>query len=384
MDGNKTLGVYLHIPFCLSKCPYCDFCSIPGADKRTKNRYLSALLKNMTQLSPQAEGYLVDSVFIGGGTPTTLPPQDLKKLIDTLYRAYFVTEDAEFTVEVNPATVSRKYAELLVAWGVNRVSIGLQSADDGELKALGRIHTVRDFEESYRILRDAGMENINLDLMYGIPTQTTESFLNTLKYAVSLDPEHISAYGLQLEPGTPFFDRRDTLALPGEDAEYSMYCYAEEYLRENGYEHYEISNYAKPGKRCRHNMKYWNSEPYLGFGAAAHSDFGGCRYGYVSDLRAYSDAIESGGSDGRIYAEREIHTPASTETEYVMLRFRLREGVDKKVYEALFGRSFDSKYAQRLEPFEAGGFIKNDADSCRLTTDGMYVSNTILSSILDF
>ncbi len=381
---NKTLGIYLHIPFCLSKCGYCDFCSVAGSDKRAKKRYLSALTRNMTQLSRQAQDYLVDSVFIGGGTPTSLQPQQLKKLIDDLYRAYYVVESAEFTVEANPATVSKKYAELLVAGGVNRVSIGLQSADDAELRALGRIHTVKDFEESYRIFRSAGIENINVDLMYGIPGQTTESFLNTLKYAVSLEPEHISAYGLQLEPGTPFFEHKDTLDLPDEDTEYSMYCYADEYLRESGYEHYEISNYAKPGKRCRHNLKYWNCEPYLGFGASAHSDFGGWRYGYVADLKRYVDAVEAGGAGERLCAERAVHTPASAETDYVMLRLRLSDGIDKKIYEALFGRPFDAKYADRLKPFEEGGFVKNDETSCRLTTDGMYVSNTILSSILDF
>ena len=336
----------------------------------------------MRIMGKKAEGYVVDSVFFGGGTPTSIGESELKRLIAELYDCFYVLDDAEFTVEANPATVNKRFANTLKECGVNRVSLGLQSAHANELKKLGRIHSLEDFEESYHLLRDAGIENINVDVMFGIPDQTAESFLNTLKYVVSLRPEHISAYGLQIEPGTPFFEHRDTLVLPGEDEEYSMYVYASEFLSENGYGHYEISNFALPGFECKHNKKYWNVDSYLGLGCAAHSLFGGERFGRCEDIQQYVSAIKHGALDSTVVS-REVMTLEAMESEYVMLRMRLGEGVDKKAYKALFGFDFDSKYGSKLKNFVDGGFVISDDLSCRFTTDGMYVSNSVLSSILD-
>ena len=382
-NPEKPLGLYVHIPFCLSKCAYCDFCSFPGSSKKLRARYLDALLKNAEEMGRRASEYYCDTVFIGGGTPPLIGDAAFRRLTDGLYRSFYVTDNAEITVEMNPATVEKRFARSLLECGVNRVSIGLQSADDRELKLLGRVHTVRDFEKSFELLRNAGFDNINVDVMYGIPDQTPESFYNTLKYVVSLGPEHISAYGLQLEEGTPFWQLRDQLRFPDEDAEYAMYCYACEYLTENGYNHYEISNFARPDRECRHNKKYWNGDRYIGLGCSAHSSFEGMHYGYTDDPEAYIGCMERGEPSDSLCSEREQQTVDSLETEYVMLRFRLAEGIDKRIYRALFGADFDVTYRKRLEPFIAGGFVTDTPECCALTADGMYVSNTILSSVLD-
>ena len=376
------IGIYLHIPFCLSKCEYCDFCSVAGSSKRLRSRYLSALEAHMQLLSKKLDNCFVDTVFIGGGTPPVIGEGAFRSLSDSLYKYFYVADNAEFTVEVNPATVTKKLARTFVDCGVNRVSIGLQSANENELRQLGRIHTVKEFEDSYNLLRNAGIENINIDLMYGIPNQTPESFLNTLKYAVSMRPEHISAYGLQIEPGTPFYNKKDSLLLPSEDDEYSMYVYASEYLAINGYSHYEISNFARPDFQCKHNKKYWNNDPYVGIGCAAHSFIGGERYGYCDGIEEYIDCIKHKDLDAAI-VDKEVIDSDVMESEYVMLRLRLADGIDKKVYKALFGIDFDTKYRERLNGYIEGGFVTDTPERCCLTIDGMYVSNTILSSILD-
>lgn len=381
-NDPKPLGLYCHIPFCKSKCAYCDFCSVAGSSKRARAAYVDALCREMKEMGKKAEGYAVDSVFIGGGTPTLLGESLFKKLISHMYDEFYVAESAEFTVEANPATVTKKLAETLVQCGVNRVSLGLQSVHQNELRILGRIHTLKDFEKSFDILRKAGIDNINVDVMFGIPEQTAESFLNTLKHVVSLRPEHISAYGLQIEPGTPFFARKDELPLPSEDEEYSMYIYSCEFLEQHGYGHYEISNFALPGRECRHNKKYWNGDPYLGIGCAAHSFFGGERFGRCEDIARYVSEVKHKAL-GSTVESREVITLSSFESEYVMLRMRLSEGVIKKDYKALFGFDFDEIYGEKLKSYEKAGFVINGAESCRFTADGMYVSNTVLSSILD-
>lgn len=382
VNDPKTLGLYCHIPFCKSKCAYCDFCSVAGSGNHARSVYVDALCREIAEMGKRAEGYAVDSVFIGGGTPTLLGDSLFKKLISCMYDEFFVADSAEFTVEANPATVTKKLAETLVRCGVNRVSLGLQSVHQNELKLLGRIHTLEDFEKSYEILRMAGITNINVDVMFGIPEQTAESFLNTLKHVVSLHPEHISAYGLQIEPGTPFFARKDELPLPSEDEEYSMYIYACEFLEQHGYGHYEISNFALPGKECRHNKKYWNGDQYIGLGCAAHSFFGGERFGRCEDISQYVSSVKHKALDSTVDS-REVITLSSFESDYVMLRMRLAEGVNKKAYKTVFGFDFDERYADKLKPYVDAGFVINGPDACRFTTDGMYVSNTVLSSILD-
>ncbi len=379
---GKTLGLYFHIPFCLSKCPYCDFYS--GTDTAAVSRYTDALVLHMEDYAASAASYDVDTVFFGGGTPTVLPLPRLLDLIDGLYDNFTLQESAEFTIEANPATISASGLRRLRRAGVNRLSMGLQSADPGELKALGRIHSFEDFTESFRAARKAGFSNINIDLMYGIPNQTIESLTETLERVFALDPEHISLYGLRIEEGTPFAERKGKLALPGEDAEWEMYARAVELLAEHGWAQYEISNFAKPGRQCLHNLRYWNCEEYLGFGPGAHSYFGGRRFAYRRDLEAYIASLEYPGSVPDLLSEDYALRPSERLGEYVMLRMRLTDGVNTDDFAARFGISFEKMFAKYLPLYLDNGFMKQEDRRYFFTPKGMFVSNYILSAMLDF
>lgn len=380
---KEKLGIYIHIPFCKSKCGYCDFCSHPPI-KGESERYLNALMLNMQDFAGAAEGYTVDTVFIGGGTPTLLTPKQMKALVACLRASFKVEKDAEFTVEANPGTVDKSYLRALASMGVNRISFGLQSADDRELAALGRIHTREEFLQSYKAARAAGFRNINVDLMYGIPHQSAESFANTLSFVRQLAPEHISVYGLKIEEGTPFYEKRDSLPLPDEETEYKMYRAAHTTLGTDGYKHYEISNYARPGFESRHNKRYWLDEKYLGFGVSAHSYFENQRYAYTEDMEAYMQEMEHPNNMADILSECTDIDVFTQETEYVMLRMRLFDGVNLDEYRRTFGRDFAAKYGDKLHRYIDGGFVTLDARRCAFTVKGMYVSNYILSEMLDF
>nr|MBQ5811136.1 radical SAM family heme chaperone HemW [Clostridia bacterium] len=380
---NKKLGIYVHIPFCKSKCGYCDFCSHTPKENEV-DRYLNALMLNIQDFSGAANGYTVDTVFIGGGTPTLLSKKQMKALVECIRTSFKIEKGAEFTVEANPGTVDKRYLTSLVNMGINRISFGLQSASDIELRALGRIHTRDEFSESFKAARAAGFKNINVDLMYGIPHQTKESFDNTLSFVKSLSPEHISVYGLKIEEGTPFYEKQDTLPLPDEETEYKMYKEAHTTLADAGYKHYEISNYARRGFESKHNMRYWLDELYLGFGVSAHSYFGGQRYAYTDDIEAYISEMEHPTSMESILSECTTINVYTRETEYVMLRLRLFDGLSLSDYRREFGRDFISKYGDKLARFIEGGFMKLSTDSIAFTVKGMYVSNYILSELLDF
>lgn len=380
---KEKLGIYVHIPFCKSKCGYCDFCSHPPRDGEI-DRYLNALMLHMQDLSGAAADYSIDTVFIGGGTPTLLTKKQMKSLVTCVRETFALEKDAEFTVEANPGTVDKAYLRALVSMGVNRISFGLQSANDRELRALGRIHTRDEFTESYKAARAAGFRNINVDLMYGIPHQTTESFAETLAFVKALAPEHISVYGLKIEEGTPFYEKRDSLPLPDEETEYAMYRKADTELSAAGYKHYEISNYARPGFASRHNKRYWLDEKYLGFGVAAHSYFGNQRYAYTVDMEKYMLEMEHPRDMANILTECTDIDVFTQETEYVMLRMRLFDGVSLADYRATFGSDFAAKYGEKLKRYIDGGFVTMDARHCAFTVKGMYVSNYILSEMLDF
>ena len=383
MEEKETLGIYIHIPFCKSKCGYCDFCSHPPAAGEVE-RYINALLLHMQDFSAAAAGYTVDTVYFGGGTPTLLTAKQLCTLLCGVRDSFAVAKNAEITTEANPGTVDRHALRTLQKGGFNRISFGLQSADDAELRALGRVHTVADFTRAYADARRAGFENISLDLMYGIPHETRESFRRSLEFARDLAPEHLSVYGLKIEEGTPFYDRRGSLPLPDEETEYNMYFDAHRLLCDAGYEHYEISNFARPGFRSRHNLRYWLDAKYLGFGVAAHSYFNNQRYAYTTDIGAYMREMESPTDMASILAECTDIDVFTKETEYVMLRLRLFEGVSLADYRHTFGRDFLAKYGKKLERYIAGGFVRVTAASVALTAKGMYVSNYILSDLLDF
>ncbi len=381
-NNRKKLGLYVHIPFCAAKCAYCDFYSFVPQDEEIQRHYVAALQLQMEDFAPLCREYTVDSVFIGGGTPTLLPPKLLHRVLNTLWRNYSMTDDVEITMEANPATVDFKGLRKLYREGVSRLSMGLQTVHPRELGALGRIHTKEDFERSFSDARDAGFENINVDLMYGIPHQNEASFFKSLDTAALLAPEHLSVYGLKIEEGTPFFAARDTLPLPDEDAEYNMYMQCVEHLAKRGYAQYEISNFARPGYRCRHNVKYWTCGEYLGFGAAAHSDFDGERFATVRDAHAYIDGMELVGQADTVWAERREISPAERKSEFVMLAMRLSDGVSRNEFAERFSEDLDDYCGRRLAAYIDDGFVTFDGDRYAFTPKGMYVSNYILSSVL--
>ncbi|MBR5449436.1 MAG: radical SAM family heme chaperone HemW [Clostridia bacterium] len=366
MMTTKAVGLYVHIPFCVRKCNYCDFCS-KAPTATDFDRYFERLETELSRYlrSPKIR---VDSIFVGGGTPSILPRGYFTRLFEMIKNTFEIDGTAEITTEINPGTLTREKAEEYRTVGINRVSIGLQSVHENELKILGRIHGYDDFLASYNLLREVGFDNISVDLMYGIPAQTKDSFKKTLDTVTSLNPTHISLYGLIIEPGTPFGDACDSLLLPTEDEECDMYYMAAEYLARLGYTHYEISNYARPGFECRHNLKYWHAEEYIGIGAAAHSFFEGRRYG---NSRALFDITPDADAD-------DISTPA----EYVMMRLRLREGFSLSEYKRLYGIDFLNGKSDTVSTLAAHGLLITDGDRICLTEAGFYVSNSIIAELL--
>jgi len=381
---KKRLGLYLHVPFCRSKCAYCDFYSLPDPDADVMERYVNALIAHMQSYKKGARDYVADTVFIGGGTPTVLPPELLFRLIRAVKRNFTVLRDAEFTVEANPATVDLPTLTRMRRMGVNRLSMGLQSANNNELAALSRIHKRQDFEATYRAARRARIPSINVDLMFGIPYQTKQSLMKTLRWLTHLGPDHISLYDLILEPGTRLYAQRSNLPFPSEDEEAEMYFMAVEYLAKQGYAQYEISNFARPGHMCRHNLKYWNCEEYLGLGPAAHSFFRGNRFSFVRDAERYMQGVEVPTSKIRITEQNDEISPKERLGEYVMLRFRLAAGLDCRDFARRFGTSFEQRYGKKMQPYVQNGFATYKDGVYALTPRGMFVSNYILSDLLEF
>ena len=378
IDGKtmpKKLGLYIHVPFCLKKCLYCDFCSFPSYTEEAMDAYVRRLSADIERYSKDFNG-TVDTVYFGGGTPTLLKERHFGSIFETIDKHYAIDAGAEISCECNPATVDREYLKSIKKIGINRLSIGLQSANDAELRALGRAHSFADFQKTYEDARAAGFGNLSVDLMYGIPEQTLTSFERTLTKVCELSPEHISAYSLKIEDGTPFGKARETLSLPSEDDECDMYELCTKMLSENGYSKYEISNFARPGFESRHNIKYWMGDDYLGFGVAAHSYFGGERFSNSRDIAAYlrgEDVTE----ERRAIPERERMT------EYVMLRARMTAGIDRADFKARFGVELED-FCGSLERYISAGFMRDTFGRVAFTDRGIFVSNTILSDILDF
>ncbi|MGN1346196.1 MAG: radical SAM family heme chaperone HemW [Eubacteriales bacterium] len=386
-NEQKRLGLYFHIPFCLSKCAYCDFNSAPAPNAEIITRYISALISHMEHYRAGASVYTPDTVFIGGGTPTCIPPEELFRLIRAIRRNFRLTKNAEFTIEANPATVSYSTLLRLRRMGVNRLSMGLQSAHDIELKALSRRHSRKDFARSFRMARDAKFDNINVDLMFGIPHQTYQSLMHTLSYVTRMGPEHLSLYDLKIEPGTAFYRSYNEIApyLPDDDTEADMYLGAVEYLQNCGYMQYEISNFARPGHMCAHNLKYWNCDEYLGFGVSAHSYFNGSRFSFTADLGRYLQGVE-GILENRVRITDECETVEERERvgEYIMLRLRLCAGIDSREFMRRFGLDFDAVYGVKCTKYIQNGFMTCKNGVYALTPSGMFISNYILSDLLEF
>lgn len=366
------IGLYLHIPFCKRKCAYCDFCSFPQSLNYSKEEYIKALCNEIGQY--KGRNISVNTVFFGGGTPSLLSARELSLIINTVSETFDLTSDAEITLEANPGTVSKAslgdYREL----GINRLSFGLQSIHENELKRLGRIHNFNDFVSSFSAAREVGFENINVDIMFGIPNQTEASFAETVKTVSSFTPEHLSLYGLILEEGTPLYKSRNELILPDEDTECRMYYSAAEILAGLGYEHYEISNYAKDGFRCKHNLKYWKYGDYLGVGLSAHSYLFGERFNNTSDFQKYLS--------GKYIEHTEAESDSDREFEYAMLALRLKDGICERDYCERFNKSFIKEREEKLAALSALGLLNYSSERVALTEKGFYLSNTILSELI--
>lgn len=378
--SSDRLGVYVHVPFCLKKCSYCDFYSLPFRSQDAVNSYISALERHFELMRDRLSGRVVDTVFFGGGTPSLLSGAQMDSILRSLAGCFRLCDDVEITVEANPATFDAEKLRAFRSSGVNRLSIGAQSANDTELRALGRVHTSEQIKTAFDAANSAGIENISLDLMYGIPFQTLASFRKTLELAVSLAPKHVSVYGLQLEEGTPLWRDKSRYSFPDEDTEIALGRLALEVLGTAGYGRYEISNYALPGCECKHNLKYWHGEEYIGIGAAAHSFLDGVRYNAPCELESYQNAVDRGDIDALRLDASYIGAEEAAK-EYIILRMRLAEGVSRGGFEAQCGRSF-APYAQRLEPFVSSGHVKRCGDVYSFTPEGFDISNYILSSVI--
>ena len=373
----KRLGLYVHIPFCARKCNYCDFYSVAHSLDMEK-AYINALCDHIKADSHFYQGYEFDTVYIGGGTPSILFPESIKTLVGTIKNNLKTTQGGEFSIELNPCSITKEKLLTYKSLGINRLSIGMQSSHNSELKCLGRLHTRDELEKGFFLARECGFDNISLDLMFGLPNQSVGAFKETISYALSLSPEHISAYGLKIEENTPFGRNIKNLILPTDDEDYEMYKLLCDSLWGNGYEQYEISNYAKEGYRSRHNMKYWLCHEYVGFGPSAHSFFDGVRYYYSSSLEDYLR-----GNYTKITEDYQNgnQTDVDVMDEYVMLRLRLSDGVEEKEFERLFKKPFLSEYP-KIEEFVKSGHVSHQNTRFFFTTDGFFVSNYILSEIL--
>lgn len=380
----KPLEIYIHIPFCIKKCAYCDFLSFP-ADTDTKNRYVESLISEIRSEKDRKDR-IVSTVFFGGGTPSVLPQRQIAAVLETLRENYAFAKDAEISIECNPGTLSAEKLRVYREAGINRLSMGLQSADDAELRLLGRIHTYADFLQSFSLAREAGFSNINVDLMSGLPGQSVSNWISTLEKVLALRPEHISAYGLMIEEGTPFYAayaedaaRRErgeeSVLLPSEEDERRMYHETGRILKERGYLRYEISNYALPGYECRHNIGYWRRAEYRGFGLGAASFLDGRRFADTEDPERYLRGDWAGVCQEALSREEQIE-------ETMFLGLRMSSGVSSAHFEERFGETPEQIYGETLERLERQGLIAREEGRICLTERGIDISNYVLSEFL--
>ena len=376
---NGGMELYLHMPFCVRKCAYCDFLSFP-TDQETQNLYTRRLREDIDAMGKKYGDIPVDTIFIGGGTPSVPDSALIVGIMEHVRKAFHVAEGAEISMEANPGTVTREKLTDYRRAGINRLSFGLQSANDRELKLLGRIHTWAEFLESFHLARECGFTNINIDLMSALPGQTRESWKDTLKRVTDLNPEHISAYSLIIEDGTPFGEKYGSeegrKLLPDEDSEREMYHETKRFLRDCGYERYEISNYAKPGRACRHNIGYWTGLPYLGLGLGASSYMDGCRFAVNSAMKLYLE--EKPG----MFTDVEKLTKKDMEEEFFYVGLRMTAGVSLPEFERRFGVSAKDVYPGLMEMFVEEKAAVFQGDRFVLTDYGLDVSNYIMAQFL--
>lgn len=383
--------IYIHIPFCVRKCYYCDFLSGP-ADEETIDKYVKSLINEIEyygeRYGKQGTNVPITSIFFGGGTPSLLESRYIKAIMNKLKDSFYIEESAEITIECNPGTANEEKLNTYRELGINRISIGLQSANDEELKSIGRIHTFDQFMTIYNEARKAGFDNINVDLMSALPYQTLDSYKETLYKIIELNPEHISAYSLILEEGTCLYEKIEELeregketGLPDEDTERNMYYETKTILEEKGYFRYEISNYAKKGKECKHNIAYWRRNDYIGLGIGAASYIEGVRMKNISDINEYI-SIERVPSSSEDESETEILTNEDKMAEFMFLGLRMVEGISVKDFEQEFYKEFNEVYGDITKKHIEDGLLIQSGENIRLTDLGMDVSNTVMSSYI--
>ncbi len=374
----KNLGVYIHIPFCAGKCAYCDFYSVVGHDELF-DRYQKALISHIKESAMLLDGYTIDSIYFGGGTPSHYGAQRLTQLLSAVKKYGHVSKNAEITAEMNPESTQPQELARMKKAGFNRLSFGVQSANNGLLKSLGRLHDFERAEEAFYAARNAGFKNISLDLIYGLPSQSREDWADTLSKAAALQPEHFSCYGLKIEPGTPLYEFKDSPFIPDDDTQADMYLYTVEELERFGYKQYEISNFARRGFESRHNLKYWQGKEYIGFGAAAHSFVGSERYSNVSDIEKYTDSIENGKS---VIDYCETINDFERSGEYLMLGLRTTYGISEDEYRAIYKCSFDGAKALFEEYIKQGWMTEKDG-RWSFTPKGFLISNTLIGNVIE-
>lgn len=377
---KKDLGLYIHIPFCVKKCEYCDFLSW-NAGEEERQQYVAALLSEIESYREFAKEYRVSTIFIGGGTPSVLLPKQMEDILQKIYEIFELERRPEITVEVNPGTVDEEKLQCYKENGVNRLSMGLQSVKDEKLRLLGRIHTYQEFVESYELARKAGFDNISIDLISSVPGQTLQEWKEELETAAAQNPEHISVYQLIIEEGTPFYEKyaEHPELLPDEETSREIYLWTGKFLKEAGYEQYEISNYAKPGKESRHNLKYWERGDYLGLGLGAASMVRNIRMSNTKDMRTYLERCD------KPKTMREdvqfLEEPRQME-EFMFLGLRKTRGVSKKEFKRIFGREMDMVYEKALHKCLENGMLLEHKDRIFLSEEGTLLSNMVLSEFL--
>lgn len=385
----KEMELYIHVPFCIKKCAYCDFLSAPAGEEE-RQRYVETMIKEIQGYRKKYQEYCVTTIFVGGGTPSVLSGEQIKEVFNALRASFVIDTQAEITIEVNPGTVTEEKVEAWMQAGVNRISIGLQSVNDEELQMLGRMHTYKDFLNTYHLLRDKGFNNLNIDLISAIPGQTLESWKTTLSTVAELEPEHISAYSLIVEEGTPFYTiygaggadgnlESMVQPLPDEETERFIYEETEMILQKYGYDRYEISNYAKPGYACRHNEGYWRRVNYLGVGLGASSLIENQRFRNFSTYDAYMDAIQN---QKLFHEEVESLSVTDEMEEFMFLGLRMMSGISREEFQKKFGKKIETVYEKQIQQLKKDGLIEFVENRIRLTKRGIDISNYVFEQFL--
>lgn len=376
------LGLYLHFPFCISKCPYCDFNSYPIKEDSQISSYISALYREISIYSQKIKKNNIKTIYLGGGTPTILSGDQIYKILDFCKEKFTIDKNAEITIEANPGTLDGEKIKSLIESGINRLSLGAQSFNDLFLKKLGRIHTEQDIIDSYFLARETGFSNINLDIMFALPGQTTEDFQTSLKKAVSLKPDHLSLYNLTINTGTEYYEnyQRNNLKLPSEDEEFNMYDWAMKYLKENNFEHYEIANFARPHRRSLHNMIYWQNQPYFGIGAGAYSFIKGYRYMNFKDPAKYikevmNDKLPIDHGEKLSLRKRMIET--------IILALRTNDGISYKKFKTRFKVDINITFHQQIKKLVNLRLLLKDDCKIKLTRKGVFLANTVFREFID-